>query len=223
MKILLVEDDVRLADMVAKAFGENGFTVTHAKDGEEGLARLIGNSYDVIVTDVMMPKVDGFTFVRRVRATGLSVPIIVLSAKGEVTDRIRGLEYGADDYMAKPFSVAELIARVHSVLRRVAGTSEPTALVADELHFDLLTRRLTVSGRQVELQPLEMKLVEYLMRNRGRVISKSTILEHVWGYSYDPHTNLVETRMCRLRDKIGTRSDGTPFIRTVKGFGYALG
>lgn len=222
MKVLVVEDDRPLAEMVARALAENGFTAVLAVDGEEGLLRLRGGAYDAVVTDVMMPRLDGFQLVRAIRAEGKSVPIIVLSAKGAVTDRIRGLEMGADDYLAKPFSVSELIARLQAVLRRASGRSEPSALVAGDLRLDLLTRRLTVRGEPVDLQPLEMKLVEYLMRNRGRVVPRLTILEHVWDYSFDPHTNVVETRVSRLRAKLGTRTDGKPFIRTVKGFGYAI-
>lgn len=222
MKVLVVEDDRPLAEMVARALAENGFAAVLAADGEEGLLRLRGGAYDAVVTDVMMPRLDGFQLVRAIRAEGKSVPIIVLSAKGAVTDRIRGLEMGADDYLAKPFSVSELIARLQAVLRRASGRSEPSALVAGDLRLDLLTRRLTVRGEPVDLQPLEMKLVEYLMRNRGRVVPRLTILEHVWDYSFDPHTNVVETRVSRLRAKLGARTDGKPFIRTVKGFGYAI-
>lgn len=222
MRILIVEDDRALAGMVARALEENGFTTVCAADGEEGLLRLRGGAFDAVVTDVMMPRLDGFGLVRALRAEGRSVPVIVLSAKGAVTDRIRGLELGADDYLAKPFSVSELVARLQAVLRRVSGRSEPSALVAGELRLDLLTRRLTVRGEAVDLQPLEMKLVEYLMRNRGRVVPRMTILEHVWDYSFDPHTNVVETRVSRLRAKLGQRADGRPFIRTVKGFGYAI-
>lgn len=222
MNVLIVEDDRALAEMVAKALGESGFTAVLAADGEEGLLRLKGGSYDAVITDVMMPKMDGFALVRAIRAAGLNVPVIVLSAKGEVTDRVRGLEIGADDYLAKPFSVSELVARLQAVLRRASGRSDPSALVVGELRLDLLTRRLTVRGKPVELQPLEMKLVEYLMRNRGRVVPRMTILEHVWDYSFDPHTNVVETRVSRLRAKLGERSDGQPFVRTVKGFGYAI-
>lgn len=222
MNVLIVEDDRALAEMVAKALGESGFATVLAADGEEGLLWLKGNAFDAVLTDVMMPKMDGFAFVRAVRAAGLNVPIIVLSAKGAVTDRIRGLEIGADDYLAKPFSVSELLARLQAVLRRASGRSDPSALVVGELRLDLLTRRLTVRGEPVELQPLEMKLVEYLMRNRGRVVPRMTILEHVWDYSFDPRTNVVETRVSRLRAKLGARADGQPFVRTVKGFGYAI-
>ena len=222
MKGLVVEDDRPLAEMVACALAENGFAAVLAADGEEGLLRLRGGAYDAVVTDLMMPRLDGFQLVRAIRAEGKSVPIIVLSAKGAVTDRIRGLEMGADDYLAKPFSVSELIARLQAVLRRASGRIEPSALVAGDLRLDLLTRRLTVRGEPVALQPLEMKLVEYLMRNRGRVVPRLTILEHVWDYSFDPHTNVVETRVSRLRAKLGTRIDGKPFVRTVKGFGYAI-
>lgn len=222
MKILIVDDDRRLAEMVANALGESGFVTLIAADGEEALGWIQGNDFDAVITDVMMPKVDGFELVRRIRAAGKTLPIIVLSAKGEVTDRIRGLEYGADDYVAKPFSISELIARLQAVLRRTSGRSEPTALVVGELRLDLLTRKITANGREVDLPPMEMKLLEYLMRSAPRVVPKTTILEHVWDYAFDPRTNVVETRVCRLREKLGPRSDGKPFIRTVKGFGYAL-
>ena len=211
MRVLIVEDDRQLAEMIAKAIGEAGFTSEIAGDGQLGLLWLKGESFDAVITDIMMPKVDGFEFIRRVRAEGNTIPIIVLSAKGEVDDRVRGLDNGADDYLAKPFSVTELLSRLQALLRRVSGRSEPTVLVASDLKFDLLARK-----------PLEMKLVEHLMRNRGRVLSKSVILERVWDYSFDPKTNVVETRVCRLREKLGLRTDGQSFIRTVKGFGYAI-
>ena len=222
MRVLIVEDDRQLAEMIAKAIGEAGFTSEIAGDGQLGLLWLKGESFDAVITDIMMPKVDGFEFIRRVRAEGNTIPIIVLSAKGEVDDRVRGLDNGADDYLAKPFSVTELLSRLQALLRRVSGRSEPTVLVASDLKFDLLARKLFVRGEELELQPLEMKLVEHLMRNRGRVLSKSVILERVWDYSFDPKTHVVETRVCRLREKLGLRTDGQPFIRTVKGFGYAI-
>lgn len=224
MKILIVEDDAKLAAMVANALSSCGFTSVIAADGAEGFLRLKGEGamYDAVITDVMMPRMDGFDLVKAIRATKSAVPIIVLSAKGEVSDRIRGLEYGADDYLAKPFSISELIARLQALLRRTSGRSEPTSLTVGELSLDLLTRRLTACGHPIELQPLEMKLVEYLMRNHRRVMPRMTILEHVWDYSCDPQTNVVETRVCRLREKLGPRSDGKPFIRTVRGFGYVI-
>lgn len=222
MNVLIVEDDRQLAEMVAKALGESGFSSVVASDGADGLLRFQGGSYDAVITDVMMPHKGGLELVQSIRASGSGVPILVLSAKGAVTDRIRGLEVGADDYIPKPFSISELIARLQAVLRRASGRSDPSALEVGELRLDLLTRRLTVRGESVDLQPLEMKLVEYLLRNRGRVVPRMTILEHVWDYSFDPHTNVVETRVSRLRAKLGLRSDGKPFIRTVKGFGYAI-
>ena len=222
MRVLIVEDDRQLAEIIAKAIGEAGFTSEIAGDGQLGVLWRKGESLDAVITDIMMPKVDGFEFIRRVRAEGNTIPIIVLSAKGEVDDRVRGLDNGADDYLAKPFSVTELLSRLQALLRRVSGRSEPTVLVASDLKFDLLARKLFVRGEELELQPLEMKLVEHLMRNRGRVLSKSVILERVWDYSFDPKTNVVETRVCRLREKLGLRTDGQPFIRTVKGFGYAI-
>ena len=222
MRVLIVEDDRKLAEMIAKAIGEVGFSSEIAEDGRFGLLWLKGESFDAVITDIMMPKMDGYEFIRRVRAEGNSIPIIVLSAKGEVDDRVRGLDNGADDYLPKPFSVTELLSRLQALLRRAAGRSEPTVLVAQDIRFDLLSRKLFVCGKEMSLQPLEMKLVEHLMRNRGRVLPKSVILERVWDYSFDPKTNVVETRVCRLREKLGVRTDGQPFIRTVKGFGYAI-
>ena len=223
MRILVIEDDAKTAGFVEAGFRESGFTVTVARDGEEGLRWATSGGFDVATVDIMLPKLDGLSLIRRLRAAGNHLPVIVLSARGAVDDRIRGLNAGGDDYLSKPFSLSELIARVQALLRRATGTGTETSLVVGDLVLDLLTRRVERAGRRVDLQPLELQLLEYLMRNQGRVVSRTTIMEHVWNYDFDPRTNVVESRVCRLREKIGPGPDGHPLIRTVRGFGYVLG
>jgi len=222
MNILIIEDDETTADFVAGAFRQAGYAVTRCADGEEGSVAARAGRFDAAVVDVMLPKKDGLAVIRELRATGSPLPVIVLSARGNVDARIAGLEAGADDYLAKPFSVAELLARVSALLRRSARAEETTVLRVDDLEMDLVTHRVTRAGRRIELQRLEYQLLEYLMRNRGRVVSRNTILESVWDYGFDPHTNVVEARVCRLRDKIDRDSENK-LIRTVRGFGYVLG
>ena len=222
MNILIIEDDAKTAEFVAGAFRQAGHVVAHCADGETGLVAALHGPHDVAVVDIMLPKLDGLSLIRAVRATGRDLPVIVLSARGNVDARISGLEAGADDYLAKPFSVAELLARVQALLRRSSRVSETTVLRVEDLEMDLVTHRVSRGGVPVDLQPLEYQLLEYLMRNRGRVVSRNTILERVWSYDFDPHTNVVESRVCRLRDKID-KNAAVKLIRTVRGFGYALG
>lgn len=222
MNILIIEDDAKTAEFVAGAFRQAGHVVTHCADGETGLAAALHGPHDAAVVDIMLPKLDGLSLIRAVRATGRNIPVIVLSARGNVDARISGLEAGADDYLAKPFSVAELLARVQALLRRSSRVAETTVLRVEDLEMDLVTHRVTRGGVPIDLQPLEYQLLEYLMRNRGRVVSRNTILERVWSYDFDPHTNVVESRVCRLRDKID-KNAAVKLIRTVRGFGYALG
>jgi len=172
--------------------------------------------------DIMLPRLDGLEVIRRLRTAGKTLPIIVLSARGSVDAKIRGLEAGGDDYLAKPFSVAELVARVQALLRRASRAEETTVLKVDDLEMDLVTHRVTRAGEPIDLQPLEYQLLEYLMRNKGRVVSRNTILDRVWSCSFDPHTNVVESRVYHLREKID-RQAGRKLIRTVRGFGYVLG
>ena len=221
MNILIIEDDVATAEFVVGAFKQVGYTTMHVADGETGLAAALHGPYDAAVVDIMLPKLDGLEVIRRLRQAGRGLPVIVLSARGSVDAKIRGLEAGGDDYLAKPFSVAELVARVQALLRRASRTDETTVLKVDDLEMDLVTHRVTRAGEPIDLQPLEYQLLEYLLRNKGRVISKTTILERVWDCSFDPHTNLVETRVCRLRDKIDKGHD-VKHIRPVVGFGYVL-
>ena len=222
MNILIIEDDAATAEFVAGAFKQVGYATTHVADGETGLTAALHGPYDAAVVDIMLPKLDGLEVIRRLRAAGQALPIIVLSARGSVDAKIRGLEAGGDDYLAKPFSVAELVARVQALLRRVSRVEETTVLKVEDLEMDLVTHRVTRAGEPIDLQPLEYQLLEYLMRNRGRVVSRNTILDRVWNYSFDPHTNVVESRVYHLREKIDRRS-ARKLLRTVRGFGYVLG
>ena len=222
MNILIIEDDTATAEFVAGAFKQVGYATMHVADGEAGLAAALHGPYDAAVVDIMLPRLDGLEVIRRLRTAGRTLPIIVLSARGSVDAKIRGLEAGGDDYLAKPFSVAELVARVQALLRRASRAEETTVLRVDDLEMDLMTHRVTRAGETIDLQPLEYQLLEYLMRNKGRVVSRNTILDRVWNCSFDPHTNVVESRVYHLREKIDRRSE-RKLIRTVRGFGYVLG
>ena len=220
MQILLIEDDVRTAGFVAAALRQIGSVVTHETDGRAGYERLHGNAFDAAVVDVMLPSMNGLEIVRAWRAEGAVIPVVILSARSSADEKIAGLEAGADDYLGKPFSVAELVARLQTILRRVNRLGE-SVLRAGPLEMNLVTHTVFRNGTPVELQPLEYKLLEYLMRNRGRVVTRATIMESVWHYSFDPATNVVETRMSRLREKIDTDPKNR-LIRTIRGFGYVL-
>ncbi len=222
MHVLIIEDDARTAEFVAGAFRQTGYAVTHCADGESGAAAALCGGYDVAIIDVMLPKRDGLSIIRELRASGKTLPVIVLSARGNVDAKILGLEAGADDYLSKPFSVAELLARVQAILRRSARKTETSVLKVGDLEMDLVSHRVTRAGEKLDLQPLEYSLLEYLMRNKGRVVSKNTILERVWGYNFDPHANVVEARVYRLREKIDRNAE-KKLINTVRGFGYVLG
>ena len=221
MHILIVEDDRTMADYVSDGLRRSGFVCTHAADGEEGLVAVLHGGYDAVVMDIMLPKLDGLEIIRRARAAGVRTPIIVLSARGSVEAKVTGLEAGGDAYLAKPFSITELVARVQALLRRASATPEATALREADLEVDVVTHRVTRAGRRIDLQPLEYQLLEYLMRNKGRVVSKTTIMERVWDYAFDPHTNVVEVRVSRLRSKI-TAPGERELIHTIRRFGYVL-
>lgn len=222
MHILLIEDDEKTAGFISLALKQAGYAVTRCADGEEGMVAVLNGPYDAAVIDIMLPKRDGISVIRGLRATGRSLPVIVVSARGDVDAKVKGLEAGADDYLVKPFSIVELVARVQALLRRASRNEEPTTLAVDDLEMDLVTHRVTRGGVRINLQPLEYQLLEYLMRNRGRVVSRATILERVWDYDFDPHTNVVDSRVCHLRDKID-RAAGCKLIKTVRGVGYVLG
>ncbi len=202
MRLLLVEDDLKIASFILKGLKAEGFAVDHAPDGQEGLHMAVTEPYDAAIIDVMLPKLDGLSVIERMRKEKVNTPVIILSAKGSVDDRVKGLHVGGDDYLPKPFAFSELLARVQALIRRAGGLSEPTRLALGDLTMNLLTREVTRGGRKIELQRLEFSLLEYLMRNAGRVVSKTMIMEHVWDYNFDPQTNVVESRICRLRDKI---------------------
>ena len=220
MNLLVIEDDVRTAGYIAAAFRQIGNHVACETDGRTGYERVASGAFDVLVVDIMLPSMDGLEIVRRLRADGFTAPVLILSARASAEEKIAGLEAGADDYLAKPFSVAELVARVQTVLRRVNRSVE-SVLRAGDLEMNLVTHRVTRGGAVLDLQPLEYRLLEYLLRNRGRVVTRKTIMESVWHYSFDPSTNVVETRMSRLRDKIET-DPRCRLIRTVRGVGYVL-
>lgn len=221
MRILIVEDDKKIASFVVNGFKQNGFAVDHAKDGEEGLALARTTPYDAAVMDVMLPKLDGLGVVRELRRAGVKTPVIILSAKSSVDDRIKGLQAGGDDYLTKPFAFSELLARVQALIRRASQSSEPTRLTVADLSLDLLTRDVARGGRKIELQTREFALLEYMMRNAGRVITKTMILEHIWDYSFDPQTNIVDVLVHRLRSKID-KDFPVKLIHTYRGVGYAL-
>ena len=221
MRILIVEDDAQTAVFVAKGLQQAGFRTCHAADGLDGLFKAKTEPFDLAVIDIMLPKLDGFSVIEEIRGAKLTLPIIVLSARDSVESKIKGLEKGGDDYLAKPFSFSELLARIQALLRRAGRTAEPTTLVVQDLELDLLRRKVTRGGETIDLQPLEFQLLEYLMRNQGRVVSKTTILEHVWEYNFDTQSNIVEAGISRLREKVDKPFD-TKLIRTVRGFGYVL-
>ena len=222
MNILLVEDDDKTARFVETAFRYVGYSVFRAADGLAGLEAARTERFDAAILDVMLPKLDGISLLKQLRSEGQTLPVIVLSALDSVEHKIRGLESGGDDYLAKPFSVSELIARVQSLLRRASRSIEDAmTLTVGDLVMDLKSRKVFRSGERIELQPLEFQLLEYLVRNRGRVISKTGIMEHVWEYDFDPGTNVVESRVCRLREKIDKGRE-RKLIHTVRGFGYVV-
>ncbi len=202
MRLLIVEDDATIADFVAKGLTEAGFAVDVAADGARGLELATDGAYDAAIIDVMLPQIDGLTLIDRMRARGVRTPVLILSARRTVDDRVRGLQAGGDDYLTKPFAFAELLARVQALIRRSTGTTEPTRLTVGDLTIDLLTRRTERAGHSLDLRPREFALLEYLMRNPGRVLSKTMILSHVWGYNFNPGTNVVDVLVSRLREKI---------------------
>jgi two-component system OmpR family response regulator len=221
MRILLVEDDERTAAFIMKGLKQAGFVVEHAQDGETGLYLAMIEQYDAAVVDIMLPLLDGLTLVERLREKKVALPVLILSAKGSVDDRVKGLQKGGDDYMVKPFAFTELLARIQALMRRAGGVNEPTNLIVGDLSLDLLRRKVFRAEKEIELQTKEFALLEYLMRNKGRVVSKTMIIEHVWDYNFDPQTNIVEARICRLRDKIERNFD-RKLIHTIRGIGYLL-
>ena len=222
MRLRLVEDDAKTASFVLKGLRESGYAVDHVSDGATGLHMALSEPYDAAIIDVMLPKLDGLTLIAELRRKNHKLPVIILSARGSTGDRVKGLETGSDDYLTKPFAFSELSARVQALLRRASGISEPTSLTVGELTINLLTRQAVRADNKVDLQPREFALLEYLMRNAGRVVSKTMIMEHVWDYNFDPHTNVVEACMCRLRDKVDKGFGAAKLIHTIRGVGYVI-
>jgi len=221
MRILVVEDDKKIASFISKGLKEAGFAVDVAPDGLDGLHMGLSTVYDAAVVDVMLPGIDGLTLIEKLREKKVNTPVIILSARRSVDDRVKGLQTGGDDYLTKPFSFTELLARIHALIRRSTPVSEPTSLVVGDLTADLLTREVRRGGTVINLPAKEFALLEYLMRNEGRIISKTSILEHVYDYSFDPQTNVVDVLVHRLRSKVD--KDFEPkMIHTVRGMGYVL-
>jgi two-component system OmpR family response regulator len=219
MRLLVVEDDKKIASFVAKGLKQSGFAVDHCANGEDGLVMARTVPYDAAIIDIMLPKLDGLSLLQTLRREGTRTPVIILSAKGSVDDRVRGLQAGGDDYLTKPFAFSELLARVQALIRRATQVSEPTRLTIGDLTLDLLTREVKRGNETIELQTREFALLEYLMRNIGRAVTKTMILEHIWDYSFDPQTNVVDVLVHRLRSKVDR--DRT-LIHTIRGVGYVL-
>ena len=221
MRVLLVEDDNVIAAFILKGLREAGFASDHTEDGLEGLHLLLNEPYDAAIVDIMLPRLDGLSLIEQVREKKINTPIIVLSAKRSVDDRVKGLQIGGDDYLTKPFSFSELLARLQAIIRRASRITEPTNLQVGSLSLDLLTREVVREGEKIDLQPREFALLEYLMRNGGRVLSKTMILEHIWDYNFDPQTNVVDVLVSRLRSKVDKDFE-KKMIHTIRGVGYVL-
>jgi two-component system, OmpR family, response regulator len=219
--VLLIEDDTEAARFLVRGLRESGYTVEHAADGRAGLAQAGSGQFDLLITDRMLPHVDGLTVIEALRARGIATPVLVLSALGGVDDRVRGLKAGGDDYLTKPFAFAELLARIEALLRRHPSAPHTTRLKVEDLEFDLIARRVTRAGRELELTGRELKLLEYLMRRAGQVVTRTMLLEGVWDLHFDPQSNLIDVHISRLRQAIDRGAD-QPLIHTVRGTGYVL-
>ena len=219
MRILVVEDDAKIASFIVNGLKQSGFAVDRSADGEEGSIRAQTISYDAAVVDLMLPKLDGLKMIQELRAKGVRMPVLILSAKASVDDRVRGLQAGGDDYLTKPFAFSELLARIQALIRRATQAPEPTRLAVGDLTLDLLSREVKRGGEKIELQPREFALLEYLMRHANRPVTKTMILEHIFDYSFDPQTNVVDVLVHRLRSKVD-KDKG--MIHTIRGVGYVL-
>ena len=219
--ILLIEDDTEAAKFLVKGLRESGYAVDHAADGREGLFRATEGQFDLVVTDRMLPHIDGLAIIQLMRQKGITTPVLVLSALGTVDDRVRGLKAGGDDYLTKPFAFAELLARIEALSRRRSSVPETTKLRVADLELDLLARSVTRGGRDIDLTARELKLLEFLMRRAGQVVTRTMLLEGVWDLHFDPQSNLIDVHISRLRQAIDRGSD-RPLIHTVRGSGYVL-
>ena len=221
LRLLLIEDDAKVADFIKKGLMEAGFSVDHVDNGIDGQSYGLNTFYDLLIVDIMLPGRDGLSLIEALRAEKINTPILVLSARHTVDDRVAGLRRGGDDYLTKPFAFSELLARVHALLRRLGGPSESSGLTVGDLSLNLLSREAVRGDLTIPLQNKEFKLLEYLMRNPGMVVSKTMIIEHVWDYNFDSHTNIVEARMSRLREKID-KPFKSKLIYTIRGAGYMI-
>jgi DNA-binding response OmpR family regulator len=221
LRVLVVEDDEKTASFLLRNLQEEGFDVDKAGDGKTGLRLALAGSYDAIVVDIMLPKLDGLSVIQELRRKEINTPVIILSAKRSVDDRVKGLQKGSDDYLTKPFAFSELLARLQALIRRATGAAEPTRLTAGDLTIDLLKREFFLEDKKIDLQPREFDLLKYLIQNAGKVMSKTLILERIWGYGFDPQTNVVDVLVCRLRNKVD-KDFNTKKIHTVRGVGYVL-
>lgn len=219
MRILVVEDDRKIASFVVNGLKQSGYAVDHCPDGEEALAKAQTIAYDAAVVDVMLPKLDGLSLIQQLRTNGKRTPVLILSAKASVDDRVRGLQAGGDDYLTKPFAFSELLARIQALIRRSSQSPEPTRLTVGDLTLDLLTREVRRGAELIELQPREFALLEYLMRHANRPVTKTMILEHIFDYSFDPQTNVVDVLVHRLRSKL---DKDRAMLHTLRGVGYVL-
>jgi len=221
MRILLVEDDPKISAFIAQGLKQNGFAVDQCADGADGLHMALSETYSAAVIDLMLPGMDGLKLIEEMRKSRVNTPVIILSAKRSVDDRVKGLQSGGDDYLAKPFSFAELLARLQALIRRSTSSAETTQLVVGNLSMNLLTREVMRDGAVLTLQPREFSLLEFFLRNPGKVLSKTMIMEHVWNYTFDPQTNVVDVLVCRLRNKID-RDFQPKMLSTLRGVGYVL-
>ncbi len=221
MHLLLIEDDVKIASFVTKGLKEAGYVVDHFINGNDGLIAAKQESYDAGIFDIMLPGIDGLSIIDELRSDNINLPVLILSAKRSVDDRVKGFDAGGDDYLTKPFAFSELLARLQALIRRANHIVEPNNITVHDLSIDIRTRKVKRGEKKILLQPREFSLLEYLMRNSERIVSKSMIMEHVWDYNFDPHTNVVEARVCRLREKIDKDFE-TPLIHTIRGVGYVL-
>lgn len=221
MRILIIEDDAETASYILDGLRNGGHVADHASDGRDGLVLAASGGYDVMIIDRMLPGLDGLAIVKTVRGTGHKAPILFLTARGGIDDRVEGLEAGGDDYLTKPFAFSELVARLNALARRPPLTQHQTSLRVGDLNMDLIARRVSRAGKAIELQPREFQLLEYMMRNAGRVVTRTMLLEKVWEFHFDPKTKIVETHISRLRAKIN-RGANQELIHTVRGSGYVI-
>lgn len=221
MRILVVEDDLEAANYVVKGLRESSHLVDHAADGEQGLLQALGGGYDILIVDRMLPERDGLSLISELREERDATPILILSALGEVDDRVKGLKAGGDDYLTKPYAFSELLARIEALVRRRNPDQVQTHLQVGDLQLDLLSRKVTRNGTEIELQPREFRLLEYLMKHADQVVTRTMLLENVWEYHFDPQTNVIDVHISRLRAKID-KSFGAPLLHTIRGAGYSL-